>query len=96
VTRDKSGGKGNRWVYMGLSLVAKGSSSKLNYGTWAKVNISPIRNANTYFNIIKIDRYNVILGTLFLWKHSISPIFEDGRYIQHKGRRLDIPVRVVS
>jgi hypothetical protein len=81
---------------VGLSLAVKGSSSKLNYGTWAKVNLSPIRSANTYFDIINIDRYNVILGTPFLWKHSVSPIFEDGGYIQHKGRRLDILVRMMS
>jgi hypothetical protein len=81
---------------VGLSLAVKGSSSKLNYGTWAEVNLGPIRNANTYLDIINIDRYDVILGTPFLWKHGVSPIFEDGGYIQHKGRRLDIPVRVVS
>jgi Aspartyl protease len=81
---------------VGLSLAVKGSSSKLNYGTWAEVNLGPIRNANTYLNIINIDRYDVILGTPFLWKHGVSPIFEDGGYIQLKGKRLDIPVRMVS
>ena len=60
------------------------------------MNLGPIQSANTYLNIINIDRYDVILGTPFLWKHSVSPIFEDGGYIQHKDRRLDIPVKVVS
>ena len=57
---------------VGLALAVKGSSSKLNYGTWAEVNVGPVKNANTYFDIINIDRYDVILGTPFLWKHSIS------------------------
>jgi hypothetical protein len=81
---------------VGLSLAVKGSSSKLNYGTWAEVNLGPIQNANTYLDIINIDRYDVILGTPFLWKHGVSPIFEDGGYIQLKGKRLDIPVRMAS
>jgi hypothetical protein len=77
---------------MGLALAVKGSSSKLNYGTWADVSIGPLMKINTYFDIINIDRYDVILGTPFLWTHGISPIFEDGGYIQYKGKRLDIPV----
>jgi hypothetical protein len=81
---------------MGLALAVKGSSSKLNFGTWADVTVGPIRNTTTYFDIINIDRYDAILGTPFMWKHSISPIFEDGGYLLHKGKRLDVPIKVVN
>jgi hypothetical protein len=63
---------------VGLSLVVKGSSSKLNYGTWAEVNLGPIRSANTYFDIINIDRYDVILFLQSLRMTGTSNTKEEG------------------
>jgi hypothetical protein len=68
---------------LGLRLAVKGSSSKLNYGTWAEIDWGLIQ-AKRYFDIVNIDRYDAILGTPFLWENKITLIFEDEGKILHK------------
>jgi hypothetical protein len=76
---------------MGLRLAVKGSGSKLNYGAWGRV-IADHIDVEEYFDIVNLDRHDVVLGTPFLWTQEVSPIFEEDGYLQCKGRRLDIPI----
>jgi hypothetical protein len=78
-------------IQMGLRLAVKGSGSKLNYGAWAQVTMDHIK-VDEYFDIVNLDRHDVVLGTPFLWANGVSPIFEGDGYLQCRGRQLDIPV----
>jgi hypothetical protein len=53
-----------------LQLGTRGSQSKINYGMKACIKYGPIK-VNQYFDIVNIDRYDVILGTVFMRKHGI-------------------------
>lgn len=75
---------------MGLQLAVKGSSSKLNYGAWAQITWGPI-SQNNYFDIVNIDRYDVVLGTPFFWENHISLIFDENCRVLTRGRELRIP-----
>jgi hypothetical protein len=75
---------------MALQLAVIGSRSKINYGTWAQTKLGPI-NEQRYFDISSVDDYDVILGTPFCWANGISPIFEEGGWVMHKGKRLNLP-----
>src|ERR1700691_540310 len=57
-----------------LQLGCSGSRLKVNF-TEAKVELASI-NIGTYLDIANLDKYNSILGTLFLRKHGISLDFE--------------------
>jgi hypothetical protein len=48
-----------------LQLEMTGSLSKINYGVNTHIVYGPIK-MDHYFNVINIDRYNAILGTLFM------------------------------
>lgn len=60
---------------VGLQLALKGSRGQLNYGINAPVEIG-IRAQETYFNVTGIDKYDAILGTLFLRKARAKLDFE--------------------
>jgi hypothetical protein len=53
-----------------VQLGTKGSQYKINYGTKACIKYGPI-DASHYFDMVNIDRYDVILGTVFMRKHRI-------------------------
>ena len=74
---------------MALQLAVTGSRSRINYGTWADVTLGPIKERR-YFDIANVDDYDVILGTPFLWSNGLSPIFEDGGRVMHKGQQLKL------
>jgi hypothetical protein len=46
-------------------------------------------NCNTYLDIANLDKYDCILGTLFLRKHGISLDFDNWEIVIH--RKLHIP-----
>jgi hypothetical protein len=77
-------------VQMGLRLAVKGSSSKLNYGAWAHLVADQIE-VDEYFDIVNLDRHDVVLGTPFLWAHGITIAFEGDGHLLYKGRLVDIP-----
>jgi hypothetical protein len=77
---------------MGLRLAVKGSSSKLNYGVWADMVVGNSKYRQ-YFDIVNLDRHDVILGTPFLWANEISISFTGDGYLLHKGHRIDVPTR---
>lgn len=70
---------------MTLQLTVTGLCSKINYGAWAQVKFGSI-NPKVYFDIANIDRYDVILGTPFMWEHTILPIFKDEGWIMKDGQ----------
>jgi len=80
---------------MTLQLAVTGSRSKINYGAWAQVELGPMK-PKVYFDIANIDGYDVILGTPFMWEHSVSPIFQEDGWVMKDGRRLDIPCTTVG
>jgi hypothetical protein len=53
-----------------VQLGTRGSQSKINYGTKTCIKYGHI-NVNHYFDIVNIDRYDAILGTVFMRNHRI-------------------------
>jgi hypothetical protein len=58
-----------------LQLGTVGSHSKINFGLFTDFEISKTKD-NHYFDIINIDRYDVILSTVFMRKHGITLDFK--------------------
>jgi hypothetical protein len=70
-----------------LQLGTVGSRSKINFGLFTDFEIGKIKDTH-YFDIVNIDRYDVILGTVFMRKHGITLDFERDE-VRVKGRVLD-------
>ena len=58
-----------------LQLGCSGSRSKINFATETKIGFASI-SVDTYLDIANLDKYDSILGTLFLRKHGISLDFK--------------------
>jgi len=69
-----------------IQLGTKGSKSWINHGTKACIKIGIVENYH-YFNIINIDRYNVIIGTVFMKQHGIVLDFEKDQ-VRMRGKNL--------
>ena len=61
-----------------IQLAVQGSRSKVNYCTNVRIQYEEI-NSIQYFDIMNLDNYNIILGTLFLFQHWVSIRFNDYR-----------------
>jgi hypothetical protein len=48
----------------------------INFGTWACLELRPITENDAYLDVINIDRYNMIIGTPFMCKHSLMLDFK--------------------
>ncbi|KAF8221663.1 hypothetical protein L208DRAFT_1326609 [Tricholoma matsutake] len=70
-----------------LQLGTVGSHSKINFRLFTDFEIGEIKNTH-YFNVVNIDRYDAILGTVFMRKHSIVLDFERDK-VCVKGKHLD-------
>ncbi|OJT02304.1 hypothetical protein TRAPUB_7174 [Trametes pubescens] len=56
---------------VGLQLGTKGSRNmKINFGAQAEIALGLVHNAH-YFDVVDIDKYNAILGTVFCRKYGI-------------------------
>ena len=55
---------------IGIQLAVTGCKSVINYGTNATINING-RELKEYFDVVKIDYYNALLGTPFLKKYEV-------------------------
>ena len=55
---------------IGIQLAVTGSKSVINYGTNVTIKYEG-KESKEYFDIINIDYYDAILGTLFLRKHEV-------------------------
>ena len=70
-----------------LQLGTVGSRSKINFGLFTDFGIGKV-NGNHYFDVVNIDRYNAILGTMFMRKHGIVLDFERDE-VRVKGKILE-------
>ncbi|KAF8230744.1 hypothetical protein L208DRAFT_1280352 [Tricholoma matsutake] len=70
-----------------LQLGTVGSHSKINFRLFTDFGIGQV-NGNHYFDVVNIDRYNAILGTMFMRKHGIVLDFEHDN-ICLKGKILE-------
>ncbi|KIK64677.1 hypothetical protein GYMLUDRAFT_160486, partial [Collybiopsis luxurians FD-317 M1] len=62
-----------------LQLGTKGSHSQITYGCIAPYLISKQIKDEDYFDIANVDRYDVVLSTVFMHKHGISLDFENNK-----------------
>jgi len=69
-----------------LQLGTVGSRSKINYGLFANLEIGTIRTEH-YLDVVNIDRYDLILGTLFMRKYGIILDFDKDE-VRIKGKVL--------
>ncbi|KAF8222828.1 hypothetical protein L208DRAFT_1059114, partial [Tricholoma matsutake] len=69
-----------------VQLGTRGSQAKINYGTEVCIKYGHI-DMKHYFDIVNIDRYNVILGMVFMRKHGIMLDFDKNK-IRHKKEVL--------
>ena len=58
-----------------IQLGTRGSQSKINFGTKTCIKYGHI-NMRHYFDIVNINRYDVIVRTVFMRKHGIILDFE--------------------
>jgi hypothetical protein len=58
-----------------LQLGTVGSCSKINFGLFTEFKLGKTEGKH-YFNVVNIDRYDAILGTVFMRKHGISLDFD--------------------
>ncbi|KAF9256944.1 hypothetical protein L218DRAFT_880655 [Marasmius fiardii PR-910] len=63
-----------------LQLGTVGSQAKFNYGTVVSTDYAN-QSADTYFDIVNIDHYDVIVGTYFMRKHGIQLDFEQDQIL---------------
>ncbi|KAF8236454.1 hypothetical protein L208DRAFT_1228024, partial [Tricholoma matsutake] len=66
-----------------LQLGTVGSHLKINFGLFTNFQIGIMKDTH-YFDVVNIDRYNTILGTVFMRKHD----FECDE-VRVKGKHLD-------
>ncbi|OJT11763.1 hypothetical protein TRAPUB_11689 [Trametes pubescens] len=65
---------------VGLQLGTKGSRTKINFGAQAEIAMGSVRNAH-YFDVVDIDKYDAILGTVFCHKYGIVLDFANTRVL---------------
>ncbi|KAF8235897.1 hypothetical protein L208DRAFT_1058411, partial [Tricholoma matsutake] len=69
-----------------VQLGTRGSQAKINYGMKVCIKYGHI-DMKHYFDIVNIDRYDVILGMVFMRKHGIVLDFDKNK-IRHKKEVL--------
>ena len=61
-----------------LQLGTVRSHSRINYGAFTSVKYASISAKKEYVDVVNIDRYDAVLGTVFMRKYGISLDFEKG------------------
>ena len=77
-----------------LQLGTVGSRSKINFGLFADFELGSKKGSH-YFDVVNIDRYDVILGTMFMRKHGVALDF-DLDEVRVRGKVLDTVVESES
>ncbi|KAF9256427.1 hypothetical protein L218DRAFT_804977, partial [Marasmius fiardii PR-910] len=70
-----------------FQLGTKGSRSRVTYGCVSKYSITSARETvsdKEYFDVANVDRYDAVVGTVFMRRHGIVVDFEDDT-IKMKG-----------
>ncbi|KAF8234460.1 hypothetical protein L208DRAFT_1053201, partial [Tricholoma matsutake] len=70
-----------------LQLGMVGSQSKINFGLFAEFKLGTIISKH-YFDVINLDRYDAIIGTVFMRKHGIILGFERDQYAMRTQTQL--------
>ena len=65
---------------MGLQLGTKNSRTKITHGTRARLKVGQVDEQH-YFDVVDIDRYDVILGTPFFRRHNVELDFKHRRIL---------------
>ncbi len=74
---------------MAIQLGTRGSRALINYGARANMVIGPVNETSHYFDVIDIDRYDVILGTPFFTNHDVVLDFKN-RTITIGGKQVPV------
>jgi len=69
-----------------IQLGTKGSKSRINHGMKACIKIGTVENYH-YFDIININRYNIIIGMVFMKQHGIVLDFKKDQ-VRMRGKNL--------
>jgi hypothetical protein len=69
-----------------LQLGTVDSRSKINFVFFANFELGSLRGTH-YFNVVNINRYNAIIGTVFMRKHGITLNFESDE-VRLRGQTL--------
>lgn len=72
---------------IGLQLGTKGSKTQISYGAYARLEVGNV-NRRYYFDVVDIDKYDAILGTVFCSANKVHLDFEN--YLI-KVNGIDIP-----
>jgi len=59
-----------------LQLGTVWSQSMINFGAWTCLELGTIKEDDTYMDIVNLDRYNMIIGTPFVWMHGLVLDFD--------------------
>ncbi|KAI0044588.1 hypothetical protein FA95DRAFT_1459465, partial [Auriscalpium vulgare] len=60
-----------------LQLGCVGSRSKINFGATVNISVGPVSEAH-YVDIVNIDRYDMIVGTPFMYRFGVCLDFAQG------------------
>ena len=71
-----------------IQLGTKGSKSQINHGMKVCIKFGTVE-MNHYFNVINIDKYDVILGMVFMKQHRIMLYFKKDQ-VRMRGKNLHI------
>ena len=75
-----------------LQLGCSGSRSMINYGAKANWELGKHRS-NSYFDVVNIDHYDVILGVPFLVENKVMLDFQNEAVLMGKDAFMSIPIR---
>ncbi len=74
---------------MVIQLGTRGSRALINYGARANMVIKPVNETSHYFDVIDINRYDVILGMPFFMNHIVVLDFKN-RTITIDGKQVAV------
>jgi hypothetical protein len=77
-----------------LQLGTMSSRSKINFGLFANFELGSLRGTH-YFDVVNINRYDTIIGTIFMRKHGITLDFESDE-VCLRGQTLETVIESES
>jgi len=70
-----------------VQLAVQGSQSKVNYGARARLQYQTI-DEDRHFDVINLQNYDLVLGTLFMFQHKILMGLNPSRVVVGSARAL--------